>query len=166
MRSLITILLIATFAIAATAAPASEKSIEELLVIAKSEVLTESVITNGEQQIAQAIQLQTQGKSLTTAQKQVLDSLPTKFGTLMRQELNWNDMKLVYIQIYRNSLDQDEVDGLIAFYKTPAGQASIAKMPLVMQQIMVFMQTKMQSFKPKLEAMMNQAFDDAKVSKK
>ena len=38
----------------------------------------------------------------------------------------------MYLRIYRKSLSQSDVDGMIAFYKTPAGQA----MPLILQNTM------------------------------
>lgn len=42
----------------------------------------------------------------------------------------------MYLRIYRKSLIQREVDGMIAFYKTPAGPAVIKKLPLIMQNSM------------------------------
>ena len=45
-------------------------------------------------------------------------------------------MEPMYLRIYRKSLSQSDVDGMIAFYKTPAGQAVINKMPLILQNTM------------------------------
>ena len=50
------------------------------------------------------------------------------------------------------ALTQEEVDGLIAFYESPAGQAYIAKMPAVAQKSMAPMQNPMIPMIRKLQA--------------
>ena len=50
--------------------------------------------------------------------------------------MTWEKMEPMYLRIYRTSLSQSEVDGMIAFYQTPAGQAVINKLPLILQNSM------------------------------
>ena len=58
----------------------------------------------------------------------------------------------MYLRIYQDSLNQAEVDGMIAFYKTPAGQAVIKKLPVLVQKVMaelpVIMGPVMQKIQP------------------
>jgi hypothetical protein len=61
----------------------------------------------------------------------------------MREELSWEKLEPMYLEIYRKSFNQEEVDGILAFYKTPAGAAMIKKMPLVLQESMVAVQKNM-----------------------
>jgi len=61
----------------------------------------------------------------------------------MRKELSWEQMEPMYLEIYQKSFTQEEVDGLLSFYKSPAGVASIKKMPVVMQETVVTMQQRM-----------------------
>lgn len=42
-------------------------------------------------------------------------------------------MEPIQIPIYRETFEQAEIDGLIAFYGSPVGQAFVNKMPTVSQ---------------------------------
>ena len=72
-------------------------------------------------------------------------------------------MKPLYVQLYRDTFEQEEVDGLLAFYASPTGQAFVNKMPMVMQKSMALSQSLMQSIIPKMTAAMKDAMAEAKV---
>ena len=59
------------------------------------------------------------------------------------ESFNFESIRMITLRVYQATYTQDEVDGLIAFYKTPAGQALISKSPLMMQNMMSEMQTLM-----------------------
>jgi hypothetical protein len=42
----------------------------------------------------------------------------------------------ITIPIYNKNLDEETIDGLIAFYKSKAGKAFVSKMPVIMQESM------------------------------
>lgn len=48
---------------------------------------------------------------------------------IILEELSWSKVKGAYIKIYRKTFSQEEVDGLILFYQSPAGNAFINKLP-------------------------------------
>jgi uncharacterized protein len=50
----------------------------------------------------------------------------------------------------------EEVRGLIAFYKTPAGQGFLDKQPLLMQKTMAMAQRRMMDLTPKIQEMIKQ----------
>jgi len=62
-------------------------------------------------------------------------------------------MKPVYIKLYDETLTEEEVNGAVAFYKTPAGQALLNKMPLLMQKSMVVMQEMLGEMIPEFTKM-------------
>ena len=68
------------------------------------------------------------------------------------------------MQLYRDTFEQEEVDGLLVFYASPAGQAYVNKMPVVMQKSMALSQSLMQSIIPKMTAAMQDAIAEAKIS--
>jgi hypothetical protein len=74
-------------------------------------------------------------------------------------------MRPLYIQIYQESFTQEEIDGLIAFYKSPLGIAFVEKMPLVMQKSMTIMQSRTGPLMEKMKAVIDQAMADAKAAK-
>ena len=57
-----------------------------------------------------------------------------------------------------------EIDGMIAFYKTPAGQAVIKKMPALMQQIMAEMPAMMGPLMQKMQPLAQQLAADLKAA--
>ncbi|MBQ0934217.1 DUF2059 domain-containing protein [Ideonella paludis] len=147
------------------AAPASQASVEELLVVTKSESMIDSVYANLDQMIAQSMRQATQGEKLTAEQQRVMEALPAKLVALFRQEYSWATMKPQMIKIYMESLEQEDVDDLLVFYKSRGGQALINKMPVVMQKSMQLSQSMLQAILPKMRATMMQAIEEAKAAK-
>jgi len=82
----------------------------------------------------------------------------------MREELNWEKLKPMHVQLYRDTFEQEEIDGLLAFYRSPVGQAFVNKMPLVMQKAMAMGQSQMQAVIPKMKTAIESAIAEAKVS--
>lgn len=54
-------------------------------------------------------------------------------------------------KLYADSLTEEEVTGAIAFYKTPAGQGILKKMPMIVQQGMQNGQTIVQAHIPEIQ---------------
>jgi hypothetical protein len=54
------------------------------------------------------------------------------------------------IEVYSNTFTQHEVDGMLTFYRSEAGQAVIAKLPTAMQQTMTSMQSHVKTLTPKI----------------
>lgn len=165
MRKLLTIATIVFVTANAYALPASPESVETLLAITKTESLLDSMYANLEQVMRQGMSQSVQGKTLDPEQQRILDAMPGKFMVLARQELSWEKLKPLYVQLYRDTFEQDEVDGLIEFYKSPAGHALVAKMPVLMQKMMVLTQSQFQSLLPKVMAAINSAMAEAKIRK-
>lgn len=89
--------------------------------------------------------------------------MPVKFIAVMRQEVTWQKPKPVHVQLYRETFDQEEIDGLVAFHASPAGQAFVDKMPVVLQESMAISQSLMQPLFPKMTAAMQEAMTEAKI---
>jgi hypothetical protein len=153
------------FVCAAHAAPASQESIEALLVATKAESLVDGMYGNIEQAMRRSLAAATQGRPVSEEQQRILDAMPAKFSKVMREEMSWPKMRPLYIQIYQESFSQEEIDGLLAFYSSPAGQAFVAKMPVVMQRSMEVMQSQMVPLMEKMKAAMQEAVAEAKLSK-
>jgi hypothetical protein len=77
--------------------------------------------------------------------------------------LDWNSLVPIYLHTYRASFSQDEMDSIIAFYKTPGGQALIRKMPLVMQNVMTEIQALTQPLQKKFQQIQREALEELKV---
>jgi hypothetical protein len=149
----------------AWAAPASPESVEELLRVTRAGAMVESVYGNMEQIMRQGALQGMQGKPMTPEQQRVLDTMIPRMIAVMRQEFNWETLRPQYIQLYRETFEQEEVDGLIAFYKSPAGQAFVDKMPVVLQKSIAMSQSMMRTTMPRIMAELKDAMAEAKAAK-
>lgn len=155
-QKFLTCLTTALLSSALHAAPASNASIEEMLVLSRAEMVLENILTSMEDGMKRAIAASPPGQIRNAEQQRLIDQLPGKFGQLMRVELNWGVLREVSVQAYSESFDQAEIDGLIAFYKSPVGRSFVMKMPQAMQKSNAMMQERMAQAMPKVQAAMVQ----------
>jgi hypothetical protein len=151
-------------ALPAQAAPPSDASIATLLSVTQSNKMLDTMYASMEQSIRQGMQAAAGNRTLTPEQARIMELAPARLASLMREEMSWAKMEPMVVQIYRESFDQAEVDGLIAFYQSPVGQSFVAKMPVVMQRSMEASHTQLQAFMPKLQAAMKQVIQEARLS--
>jgi hypothetical protein len=64
-------------------------------------------------------------------------------AAILKEELSWDKVKDQYVQAYREMFSQEEIDGLIAFYQTPAGQSLVSKQPELAKRTMAILQQRM-----------------------
>src|SRR5258708_28689495 len=83
-----------------------------------------------------AMQNATKDQTITPERQAILDRMSVKMSAVVTGMLNWDDLLPMYLRTFRASFTQDEIDGVIKFYKSPAGRAYVKKLPLVMQNIM------------------------------
>jgi hypothetical protein len=102
---------------------------------------------------------------LTEEQKRLLDNAPKKIAKAVHEELTWASLKPMYIQTYKENFDQKDIDGLIAFYSSKAGQNYIKKMPVVMQKTMTGVQQRMAPLTQKVAEAMKATVEEAKLGK-
>jgi hypothetical protein len=111
----------------------TEASIKQLLEVAQAHKLVDSVMTQMNSLMLQTIAQATKGQQISPKVQKDIDQRREEIRSLMKELLDWKKLEPMYVRIYQKSFTQPEVDGMIAFYKTPAGQAVIGKMPAVMQ---------------------------------
>ena len=138
--STLLLLAVLTFSISAPAAPPSDESINQLLQLTK-------------------------GKPLSAEEQAVLDRQQAKMTAIIKDELNWDKMKDLYIQVYRETFSQEEIDGLIAFYQTPVGQSFVSKQPELTKRTMAIMQQRMAPMMQKIQKMSEETALELKKAK-
>jgi len=117
----------------ATDTPVSEASIKQLLEVAQARKLVDNMMGQMDTTMKNVMQQVTQGAPVSPQTQKLYDKAQAEVVAMMKDILAWDKLEPVYLRVYQKSLSQQEVDGMIAFYKTPAGQALITKMPLIMQ---------------------------------
>ena len=159
---LLTTLLLGT---SAFAAPPSNESISQLLVATRMERLVGAAQQGLEQAVRNSINQSLQGRTLTPQGQKVIEKFSADAGVIIRKEINWADLKGAYLKLYAETFTQEEVDGLLAFYRSPAGVALLEKMPQVTQKSAAITQQRIGPLVEKLKASMAQTVQDAKAAK-
>lgn len=131
----------------------TDDSVRELLKIMEAKKLVESLPQQVDTMMAAAVQQRLQGQTVTPQQQQGIDAMRTKVAALIKEDLDWSVLEPTYIKLYEDSFSQPEINGLIAFYKTPVGHAVVQKLPLVMQGVMSMTQQRMARLVPQIQQM-------------
>jgi len=165
MRNSFILSLLLSASVVCSAAPPSTESIDTLLVVTKSEALVSTMHAQMEQMMGQTLTGMLGGRKITEEQKRVIEAAPKQFSIIMKEELSWANMKPMYVSIYQETFTQEEIDGLIAFYRSPAGAAFIDKMPVVMQKSAIIMQARMPQLMEKMRTAMQKTLVEAGVAR-
>ena len=102
------------------------------------------------QQLPKLMQSMFPGAKITPEQQKDVDAFMGKIMGMVQTEASWPKLEPQFTEIYATTYSESEIDGLIAFYKSPTGQEMVAKQPelltksqAVTQNIMVNLQPQM-----------------------
>ena len=164
LTSILTGLLIAQAAagIAQTAAATSAKEVkvQQLFAVMHMDTtyaqITGQMMRQSEQAVSQVLPEQ----SMNAAQKQEYASYLARVQKLVTGTLSWGALEPGFVHIYADEFTDSELDDIIAFYRSPAGQALIAKQPQLAQAASGIVMQKVQQMAPQLRQMMQ---DEMKI---
>lgn len=72
---------------------------------------------------------------LITNYKKSYDDIPENFWIEFRKNFRVDDIANKIIPIYEENYSEEEIDGLLRFYKSPIGQSYLKKMPKVSAEV-------------------------------
>jgi hypothetical protein len=96
---------------------------------------------------------QLNGKGVPPEQKARFDAFQKQLFTFIETQLSWKSLEPDYVELYSQTFTEEEIDAMIAFYKSPAGQSMIAKTPELTQKSSVLVQKKMITLIPQMQKM-------------
>ncbi|HEX4629461.1 MAG TPA: DUF2059 domain-containing protein [Chthoniobacterales bacterium] len=152
-----------------SASPASlptEPSVKQLLEVAQAHKLVDSVMAQMDSLMQQTIARATKGQPIPDKVQKNIDQRRSEVLAMMKDLLDWKKLEPMYVRIYQKTFTQQEIDGMIAFYKTPAGQAVINKMPATMQNTIDEMQQMMGPVMQKMQQMQQEVAAELKAESK
>jgi hypothetical protein len=152
MKLVVTVVfaVLASQAAVAQDAKPSQASIRQLFEVMHSSKLLDAYVTQIDGTVRASMQQAFAGQQPTPKQQQIMETLGHNIAALVKEELNWASFEPMMIEVYRNTFSQHEVDGMLKFYRSEAGQAVIAKLPAAMQQTMASMQSHVKTLTPKI----------------
>lgn len=150
IRSLLFICLLIAAQAPAQEPMASEASIRDLLAVTATEKMLDGMWAQLDSLMEASMQQALAGQQLTQRQQAIIDDMRKEMVDLLKDELSWSSYEPMMIDIYRNSFSESEIQGMLAFYRSPAGEAVIKKMPLVMQASMRAVQGRVAPLEEKM----------------
>jgi uncharacterized protein len=148
----LTTLLFAVLALPALAQDAkpTAASVRQLFEAMHSSSMVDTYVKQVETTMRTALQQATAGQTPNAKQKKIVEDLQTRIMALVKEQLNWADLEPTLIEVYRDTFTQREVEGMLKFYHSEAGQAVITKLPTVMQESMARIQGRVNALTPKI----------------
>lgn len=150
----------------AMAAPASESSIKQLLSVTQARQLLDRMRERVSAVMDNAVKQGLRGKQPNAKQQKAIKRMKTRMVALMQKSLSWDKLEPVYIRLYKESFTEKEVKGMLAFYRTPAGQAVIHKMPTLIQKTMREIQGMTMGMMPQMRQIQKDFIDDMRAAEK
>lgn len=139
MKKLLLSFLLCVASIAANAAAPTDESLHRFFEITQTPKLLDGTMAQLKTLAQQTLLKTFNFPQLSTEEKlrakPFFDLYMEKMDKVVRSQLDWERLKNKYAAIYRDLFTQEEIDALIAFYSSPAGQAYVTKMPVANQKI-------------------------------
>ena len=162
-RLLLALSLACATAFAADTKP-TEASIKELLTLTEAAKIVDTVWGQMDSMMRGMLAQATQGQQLTPEAQAAIAKFQEKTTALVREDFSWAKLEPLYYRVYQASFTQEEIDGMIAFYKTPAGLAVIKKLPLVTQNTMTEIRQMMGPLMQKLQQAQKESFAEIQAA--
>ncbi len=135
-------------------AASKDAKIEQFLVLIKANAIEGQIYTQLSGQIDRATLGLAQGAGIPAAEQQsAVADLRTKMLAAMHQDVSWDKMKPAMVEAYRNVYSEEEIDGLLAFFKSPLGQTYLAKSPEIATKTREVAESRVKQLADKLGAM-------------
>lgn len=141
----------------------SEESVRHLLEVMQAQKIVQTLSAQMDGMFDSMVKKQLEGQDVTPEQRQAIEARRKAASDMVKELLSWDSMESLYLKVYEDTFTQDEIDGMVAFYSSPAGRAVIAKMPLAAKNSLSEMQQRMQQMIPKLQQMAKEAAEAAKA---
>ena len=125
---------------------------EELLIAMDMPVSIEKSFAMMKQMIPAQMEKMQQATGHTNASPNVANHVD-KMMDLMADVLSWDKIKDDYVALYAETFTAAELQDLIAFYKSPGGQAFTRKQPELTMKSMEMTQKLMMQIMPKIQAL-------------
>lgn len=141
-RSLLLVACLVLSTSAAAATPPSDADIERLLTASRAQNMLDAILPQMEAMQRQQFDQITAGKDLSSEQKAEIERLHARTSDILRRSLSWEEMRPLYIDVYKKTFTREDVRAMARFYESPAGKSLLDKTPALMQNLMGAVQQK------------------------
>src|SRR5215469_5664355 len=118
----------------------TEDSVNRLFEVMHTSQFLDNYLAEVDTMMRSSMRQALHGEQLNAEEQQIIEDMSSELASLVRHEVSWESMRPVMVDVYRNTFSQREVDDMLKFYRSPSGQAVVAKLPAATQQATQTMQ--------------------------
>ena len=140
MRRLLAAIALSLIAPVAFAAKPTDAQIDRLFEVTRQQAMLENVLSQMDGLQRNMIAEMTKGQPLTAEQQAKMERVFALSQQHVREALTWEKLAPKFRTLYAETFEAEDLDALIAFYSSPAGQHYLDKMTVLLQKTMGLMQ--------------------------
>lgn len=147
MKKLIAGFLCIAVHLSAPADASKRESVEALLELTQADAMMDNMYAQMDQMfVGMGQQL-----GIKPSEQPLFEEYMQNVVAAMREEMSWEKMEDPMIDIYLKHYTEEEIQDMLAFYRSDTGRSMVEKMPQVMNESMVVAQQMMRSFMPRIQ---------------
>lgn len=123
---------------------------EQMLSVTKSDTQMQTQLSALEARINELAKQQSGVAPLNPEQTKLTTDYQQQIQSITKDEVGFDKLRPLIVQYYVDSFTEPELDGILAFYKTPAGQALLTKTPDLAMKSTTLVQNRIKEMQPKL----------------
>lgn len=127
--------------------------IHDFFKLTRQEQLTTQIMNQMMQQANSGMMEKLTGIHLTPEQQKPVTAFVNKVDAIIENTLSWKQIEPALVNLYSDAFTEQQMDDMLAFYKSPTGQAVIEKTPLLVKQSNAMAQQRLAAVMPELHKM-------------
>jgi hypothetical protein len=126
---------------------------EQLFMLLHMNTMMDQLMGGVKRQVQQITESMPGADEATPEQKKQITDFQQRVMDVVNQKIGWKALEPDFINLYASTYTEEELDGIIAFYKSPVGQKMMEKTPELMSKSTQITQQKMSELQPQLTQM-------------
>jgi hypothetical protein len=132
------------------------QKVEEFMRLAKLDETLKQQVGAVVAQVRGTMQQQLDAARLSTQLRKPAEDLIAEAMKLLDDNVGWDKLQPDVVKVYSDNLTDQDLDGILEFYRSAPGQAFVAKTPVMMGQAAQIAQTRLNKIAPQLDKIMDE----------
>ena len=128
------------------------KAVRELFRLTNASDLTESMNAQMKQMMLQQIRQE----KIPIGKKPIVEKYMARLMDLIADTMDWSQLEGEFADLYVANFSENEINDMLAFYKSPTGRKMIETMPAIMKASMAIGQKQAQRLMPKVRQVLDE----------
>ena len=126
---------------------------EQLFTLLRMDTMMDQLMGGVKRQVQQITESMPGADQATPEQRKQIVDFQQRVMDVVNQKIGWKALEPDFITLYASTYTEEELDGIVAFYKSPIGQKMIDKTPELTTKSTQITQQKMSELQPQLSQM-------------